>query len=123
MLCSAPGSGSSNPNKSRKKTCTDDSDHNDDNDARSLSHYMALMTKKQMIDLFHGAGVQDHEACVYQLKCDARLVTNVLDEEVHDRYGISLYVFHTVSLGLCLSNKCCMEQVPRQFEAYPAATS
>ena len=99
-MCSAPGSGTG-PHKSRKKTarCTDDKDDEDD---RASTHYMALMTEEQAVDLYHGAEVQQHTAIVYQLKMDSRLVGAVLEGTAEDTYGISRYVLHTICLGLSL---------------------
>jgi hypothetical protein len=98
-MCSDPGSGSSNPHKSRKKTvrCTDAEDNKDD---RASTHYMALVTEEEAVDLYHGSVVAQHSAMVYQLKMDSRLVGAVLRGIEDDKYGISLYVLHTLCLGL-----------------------
>ena len=85
------------PHKRRAKVSEDDKD---DEDVRASTHYMALVTEKEAIDLYHGSVVEHHSAMVYQLKMDSRLVGAVLSGMEDDKYGISLYVLHTLCLGL-----------------------
>ena len=59
-----------------------------------------LVTEEEAVDLYHGSVVAQHSAMVYQLKMDSRLVGAVLRGIEDDKYGISLYVLHTLCLGL-----------------------